>query len=152
MTSPLHLILTNHPSLQYQDHNPPHPNPTTSPTMKPTLIISSLLAFLLPTASADCFTSGESWADRGNAAFHAQRACSGYDGKQGVFQGTFPPFQTRRVCVQYSARQRFDFTVRNQDPRRDLDIPDEDCTFLLTREINACEKGGRGRSSDWEVT
>lgn len=100
--------------------------------------------------SANCYTSGVLWEeDRDNAAYHAERACRGYDGQQGVFQGVFQPNERRHVCVELSGTIYADFVVQNLNLNQAFDIADDDCVQRLHNEIYGCDFGGITVNADW---
>lgn len=119
--------------------------------MKFTLAILPLLTALTP-VNAGCFSGGESWQDRGAARWHIERACKGYDGNQGAFQGFFRPGEAKRACVQHSGTQKFEFLVQNLNSRDGFDLGDGDCVWRLQNEVNGCEKGGSSDISGWRFT
>ncbi|KAI1151139.1 hypothetical protein F4825DRAFT_372935 [Nemania diffusa] len=53
--------------------------------------VATVLSALVATVSAGCFTGGDIFQDKNLANYHAQRACAGYDGIAGAFQGYFNP-------------------------------------------------------------
>lgn len=107
----------------------------------------ALLCALISTASAGCFSGGDSWQDKGAARQHAENACRG-----GAFAGTFAPGETKRACVQHSGTQRLDFVVQNQNNNAAIDLKDDDCVLRLQNEINECDKGGSSVISGWLFT
>ncbi|KAK3996565.1 hypothetical protein QBC44DRAFT_402095 [Cladorrhinum sp. PSN332] len=120
--------------------------------MKTTAIFSSLVALLgvSPVAvMAGCYTGGDDWQDRGAARWHIERACKGYDGKQGAFQGFFNPGQAKSACIQHSGTQKFDLFVQNLNTGAGFDLGDNDCVLRLQNIVNGCAKGGQDDISGW---
>ncbi|KAF4986128.1 hypothetical protein FDECE_16111 [Fusarium decemcellulare] len=120
--------------------------------MKTTTALVNLFALLvvgIDSVSAACHGSGDTWQDAGAARSHVERACKGYDGNAGRFQGTFAAGESRHVCVQHSGTQKFEFTVRNENNGAALDLGDDDCVLRLQNEINACPRGGQSSVSGW---
>jgi hypothetical protein len=84
-----------------------------------TTIIATLVAFFnigISSVSAKCYGSSDKvfWQDPGNACWHAERACRGYDGIQGAFQGVYSPGQVKYACVQGTGTQKYEFSVQNR--------------------------------------
>ncbi|KAI0390464.1 hypothetical protein F5Y17DRAFT_461726 [Xylariaceae sp. FL0594] len=113
--------------------------------MKTAVVISTLLA----TAYAGCFGGGEAFQDKATSRWHVQRACEGYDGQQGVFQGWFGPGAAKTVCVQVTGTQKIDMLVQNLNTGAGFDLGDADCTYRLQNEINGCDHGGQSDVSGW---
>ncbi|KAF4460986.1 hypothetical protein FALBO_12222 [Fusarium albosuccineum] len=113
-----------------------------------TAAIVSLLG-LASFASATWFGSGEHWQDKAKARWHVERACKGYDGNAGKFQGVFKPGETRSLCVQHSGTQKLDFIIKNENQGASIDLGDDDCVLRLQNEINGCNEGGWNRVSGW---
>ena len=114
--------------------------------MKSTTIITSIFALLgagITTVSATC-QGDQVWQDKAVARWHAERACNGYDGKQGALQGVFAPGEAKRACVPYTTTQTANFLVQNLNLGESFDLADADCVLRLHNEINDCP--GRGDS------
>ncbi|ETS75431.1 hypothetical protein PFICI_12375 [Pestalotiopsis fici W106-1] len=107
-----------------------------------------LLAFI-STAWAGCYTTGDDFQNKDNARFNAQRACEGYDGNAGAFQGTFAPGEAKSVCVQGTTTQKYNMVVQNLNLDSSFDLADADCTLRLHNEINGCDKGGESDVAGW---
>ncbi|KAB5559521.1 hypothetical protein GE09DRAFT_1220202 [Coniochaeta sp. 2T2.1] len=117
-----------------------------------TTAISTILALLATgttTANAGCYTSGDSWQDRGNARYHVERACKGYDGHQGAFQGVYAPGEAKSACVQGTGTLKYDFVVQNLNTGASFDLADADCVWRLENEINGCAQGGQSDVAGW---
>ncbi|KAM0190111.1 hypothetical protein ACHAPA_010923 [Fusarium lateritium] len=113
-----------------------------------TLAVSVFIA----NVSAGCFSGGVGWVDdRDSAAYHAERACRGFDGQAGRFQGTFKPGESRSVCVELSGTVRADFTIQNTNLNNALDLKDDDCVGKLRNEIYGCWYGGDSTTDGWRV-
>lgn len=120
--------------------------------MKTTIAVATILTLLgvgIDSVSAGCYTSGETWQDTGAARYHAERACRGYDGKQGAFQGVFRAGEAKRACIQHSGTQKFEFMVQNLNNGASFDLGDADCVLRLQNEINGCARGGQSDVSGW---
>ena len=104
-------------------------------------------------ASATCRVGplNELWPSRNNPRYHAGRACRGYDGNRGAFQGVFGPSETKSVCVNSdtNAGMRYLFTIQNLNGAQGFDLNDEDCLKRLADEIDGCEQGGRSDVAGW---
>lgn len=109
----------------------------------------TLLGASITTVSATCYTDGAFWPDQGAARYHAERACRGYDGNAGAFQGTFAPGEVKYACIQYSGTSKFEFSVQNQNLGASFDLGDDDCVLRLENEINGCGRGGESSVAGW---
>src|SRR5262245_28208213 len=120
--------------------------------MKVTTVLATLFALLgtsVDSVSAGCYTSGELWQDQGAARWHAERACKGWDGNQGAFQGWFAPGEAKSACIQHSGNQKFEFFVQNLNTAAGFDLGDADCTLRLHNEISGCGRGGQSDHAGW---
>lgn len=120
--------------------------------MKTTTVLSTVLAILgtgVTTALANCYGSGDVWQDRANARYHVERACNGYDGHAGAFQGVYAPGEAKSACVQGTGTQKYDFMVQNLNTGASFDLADADCVWRLENEINGCDRGGQSDVSGW---
>ncbi|KAH8716905.1 hypothetical protein GQ44DRAFT_775850 [Phaeosphaeriaceae sp. PMI808] len=120
--------------------------------MKNSISLSALVALLsisIDTVSAGCFSGGDTFPDKGNARYHAERACRGYDGHGGAFSGTFGGGERKWACVQLSSTIKMDFSIQNLNNRAALDLGDDDCVLRLHNEINGCDHGGDSTISGW---
>ncbi|KAK4462949.1 hypothetical protein QBC42DRAFT_305195 [Cladorrhinum samala] len=120
--------------------------------MKTSAIFSSIVALLgvSPVAvNAGCF-GGELWQNPENARWHIDRACRGYDGKQGAFQGYFNPGQAKSVCVTVSSTQRINLFVQNLNTAQGFDLADSDCAFRLGDIVRGCPRGGDATIAGWK--
>lgn len=89
----------------------------------------------------------------GGMKYHATRACKGYDGIKGKFQGTFNGQQRVKVCVNNGVG-KINMEVGNlQNNARD--IKDADCEKELHKVIDDCKSlggmsfGGRFDRGGW---
>jgi hypothetical protein len=118
-----------------------------------TTALITLVAALLSTGtapvSARCFRSGMKYASKDLARFHATRACQGFDGHRGAFQGHFAPGEVKSACVPYAPEQRLKMSVRNLNSREGFDLHDHDCAFRLSAEINNCDRGSEIDVAGW---
>lgn len=104
-------------------------------------------------ASADCFNRlGQQWSDRGNARWHVDRACFGYDNQAGAFQGYFNPGEEKRACINVGHNVRYDFIIKNENTQQGFDLADSDCRDKLNNEINGCDTGGSSTIAGWTFT
>lgn len=120
--------------------------------MKTTTILTTLAVVLgasIDSVAATCFGSGDVFQDKGNARWHVGRACRGYDGNQGAFQGTFAPGEAKYACVQGTNTQKYEITVQNLNTGAAFDLGDGDCVLRLENEINGCDRGGESTVSGW---
>ncbi|KAL0939647.1 uncharacterized protein CTRU02_206257 [Colletotrichum truncatum] len=120
--------------------------------MKVTSILTTLTVLLgvgIETASATCFVTGASYENKETAKYHAKRACEGYDGKKGAFQGRFAPGEFKNACVNISGTQSIRMSVGNLNKNTGFDLGDQDCTLRLQNEINNCGKGSEHDVSGW---
>jgi hypothetical protein len=150
-TSSTRLLLQ--PPIAFALQSFPQLHTSKRPKMTVTYLVA-LIAVLgagLPMASAGCFTSGDYWSDKDNARYHAERACLGYDGQSGAFQGWFAPYEEKWVCVSGPGNQRFDFRIKNENYNEGFDLDDFDCRDKLWNEIS-CNQGGRSTVSGWTFT
>ena len=104
-------------------------------------------------ASATCWSGqfAAVWPSRNNPRYHAGRACRGYDGNRGAFQGVFGPSETKSVCVNSDANSgmRYRFSIQNLNGGQGFDLNDEDCLKRLADEIDGCAQGGSSDISGW---
>ncbi|PVH96345.1 hypothetical protein DM02DRAFT_659316 [Periconia macrospinosa] len=92
---------------------------------------------------------GDSW----EMSWHSQRACEGYFGEKGAFQGVFQPNELRRPCVDTSSilqRSHINMDVQNQNGAQAFDLLDTDCTKEFADIINYCgQVGGWSKVEGW---
>jgi hypothetical protein len=119
--------------------------------MKTTIPLSTLITLLSisTTVFATCYSKGDSFPDKELAKWHAQRACEGYDGNAGAFQGNYNPGQVKYACIQVSTTIKLELSVQNLNNRDSFDLRDADCTWRLQDEINGCFRGGESSISGW---
>jgi hypothetical protein len=119
-------------------------------------LFSSLLivgATLITTAQAGCYPVGHSLL-KTDLLYHAKRACKGYDGKKGAFQGYFNPNQRKKACVNIGVAH-VDMEVGNLNPSAGFDLNDDDCYKELANVIQTCvapfelSQGGRFDVAGW---
>ncbi|KAJ3534192.1 hypothetical protein NM208_g7646 [Fusarium decemcellulare] len=115
-----------------------------------TLITLLGLGASITPVSAGCF-GGEEWPneDIDTASWHVERACNGYDGNQGAFQGEYLPGQIKHVCIQYSSTSQLVFEVQNQNSLETLSLNPKDCVLRLQNEIKGCKSGGESTIAGW---
>ncbi|KAK2684634.1 hypothetical protein QWA68_016795 [Fusarium oxysporum] len=107
-----------------------------------------------------CFDSGEAM-HMGTIKFHAERACRGYSGQRGTFQGVFEPGQKKTACVNVPEQgKHLKMEVINKNKQQSFDLKDDDCYSEFVRLINGCRvrvngpppdhsRGGRDDVSGW---
>lgn len=120
--------------------------------MKTATILTTLAVVLGASTdgvAATCYRSGDVFQDKGNARWHVGRACRGYDGNQGAFQGTFARGEAKYACVQGTNTQKYEITVQNLNNDAAFDLGDADCVLRLENEINGCDRGGESVVAGW---
>ncbi|KAI1022906.1 hypothetical protein LB503_000028 [Fusarium chuoi] len=124
--------------------------PTKSVRMKPLNLLIALIGLSINLVSATCFFTGAKWNNRTAARMHAFSACKGDGVNRGVFQVDFAAKQGITTCVQYSATQRFVFTIENLNVDRPPTKLDQDhCVGGLHHEILECARGGTSTAGQW---
>ncbi|KAM7185999.1 hypothetical protein V8F33_012062 [Rhypophila sp. PSN 637] len=78
--------------------------------------------------------------------FHFTRACEGYSGIAGAFQGWFAPNQEKYACVDLGSNVKLEMWVRNQNPTTGFDLGDTDCTKEFNNIMHACFYGFGGHN------
>ncbi|KAH0039401.1 hypothetical protein KCU78_g1307, partial [Aureobasidium melanogenum] len=144
-SSPLSFLSQSNSSNQEQSQ-------LNTSNMKATTILTTLATVLganIDGVAATCLGSGDVFQDKGNARWHVGRACRGYDGNQGAFQGTFAPGEAKYACVQGTNTQKYEITVQNLNTGAAFDLGDGDCVLRLENEINGCDRGGESTVSGW---
>ncbi|KAM7206566.1 hypothetical protein V8F20_002692 [Naviculisporaceae sp. PSN 640] len=112
-----------------------------------TTLVAALGMGLTNFVSADCFGSGETWSNVNTALANAATAC------RETLSGSYNAGQTKTRCINHSGTgQKHDFRIRNTDGNSIQSLDVNFCTFLLSREINGCSRGGRRTEGVWEVT
>ncbi|KAF5013791.1 hypothetical protein FDECE_209 [Fusarium decemcellulare] len=122
--------------------------------MKTAITFTSIFAIIslgINPVSAGCFGNGDVWQDKAVAREHVVRACKGFDGQQGAFQGTFASLEAKSACIQHSPTQKLLFSVRNGGAGP-ADVNDDECVLRLQNEINGCDRGGSSIVGDWTYT
>ncbi|KAL4724358.1 hypothetical protein ACLX1H_008972 [Fusarium chlamydosporum] len=107
---------------------------------------------LISTVSAGCYGVGLQLS-KSDLRWHAQRACEGYEGKRGHFQGWFAPDTYSKTCVEVGVGKLI-MEVGNLNKNQGFDIKDSDCTKELHAIIEKCggpffTSGGRFDNSGW---
>jgi hypothetical protein len=112
--------------------------------MQLTTVLIVLITTLTPFTAADCYKKGKDWGvDRNQAAEAAGRFCDT------TIAGDFVAKQVKQVCVNGGSGQRkFILAVRNNAVVNRF-VSDEECTFRLNNEINACANGGESTIGDF---
>ncbi|CAJ0543963.1 Ff.00g040140.m01.CDS01 [Fusarium sp. VM40] len=120
-------------------------------SFSPLTTLASLLALNIKYTTAGCFSSGETWpsGDIDSPSYHVERACNGYDGIPGAFQGSYKPGEIKQACVQYSSTSLYIFEVQNLSPTQTLDLYNKNCVLRLQNEIKGCNKGGESSIDGW---
>jgi hypothetical protein len=168
VTSPDILIFQNQTlPLSPTNHHHHHKSTPSSPidfavsslplsiiTMKAATSIILLTTALTASVSAlGCYGGGQDIRAE-DLIYHSGRACRGYDGKPGAFQGTFGPGETKSVCVDIGGN-RVDMQVQNQNGGASFDIRDDDCAKELANVVYSCQYdtsnswGGEFQNSGW---
>lgn len=91
-----------------------------------------------------CYGFDSQWGEGDQAEFHTRRACEGYDGKMGAFQGVFRPGEKKSACVNDGSGNRFNMEVRNENTKASLNLGDKDCTKEFKSIIDNCGYGFAG--------
>ncbi|KAI0011218.1 hypothetical protein F4779DRAFT_615886 [Xylariaceae sp. FL0662B] len=111
-----------------------------------------LLLPLLPLATGNCFTAGESWdsADRGLAYTYAQRACR--ERLTGVY-GNPGGVVVKDACYDHDDNGRrslsFRFRVRRAVLGEERSLGYDECYDGLQKEIRGCDRGGESEYTNW---
>ncbi|KAJ3526038.1 hypothetical protein NM208_g11374 [Fusarium decemcellulare] len=115
--------------------------------MKATTILASLVVLgttMVENVSAQyhCYSVGHTM-NPNDLRYHTKRACRGYNGNKGAFQGTFGPNEKKTACVNWGSGH-IDMELQNLNPSNSFDLKDEDCESEFDRLINRCGRyGGR---------
>jgi len=114
--------------------------------MKFTTIFATGLGLFTATTLAsqiDCFSEGQGFASGGNeAAYHLVRACKGYDGNAGAFQGFFNPGSGKYACVNDSEGHGISMWIDNLNGSEGFDLGDDDCVKELKSIVDVCRAHG----------
>ncbi|PNS18974.1 ATP-dependent DNA helicase mph1 [Sphaceloma murrayae] len=111
-------------------------------------LVTSLLSATSVLAQ-NCYNSGAENQNLDTVFFHIGRACSGYDGNRGRFQGVFGAGETRVACVNVENGQHIDLVVQNRGSQG-FDLRDEDCTNELIFLAGYCpSRGGEFSKAGW---
>jgi hypothetical protein len=117
------------------------------------LITSTVLlganAAVISSPHVNCYTIGPGWENPNDAWYHMNRACKGYDGKVGAFQGFFSPLQTKSVCVNGPGNQKYDMSITNLNAREGFDLGDGDCEWRMGQINVDCVRGGEYEYMGW---
>ena len=99
-----------------------------------------------------CFPVGV-YLGSGNALYHARRACSGYDGKTGAFQGQYSRGEEKAACIAGSPGFKTNLAVRRLESsggNARVDLSDSDCEKEFEILIEQCNsRGGRSYNGGW---
>ncbi|CVK96087.1 hypothetical protein LB506_009116 [Fusarium annulatum] len=106
--------------------------------------LGSILAFNTQAVNAGCYSGGDPWPNKDQAAQFVWDACYG---SQGMFSGQFRPGQTKSMCPR-SGQVGLVFEVQNQWDQT-LDLNNDDCYTRLKNEIYGCDRGGESTVSKW---
>lgn len=114
--------------------------------MKFTATLASLAvlsaAFVGNVSATSCYGKGQTLQIK-DAAYHFGRACRGYDGKKGAFQGPFKGGETKSACVGHKG-DRFNFYLENRAGHT-RDLTDDGCVKEFTKIVNDCKDYWDGR-------
>lgn len=125
--------------------------------------LSTVLPVLLAiatsaTAEIGCYTNNAATVWAQDAVYHGGRACRGYDGKRGSFQGSFGPNASKAACVNIYGDRRLIMSVSNLNGDKSFDLGDEDCANEFINLLLKCSEsslgkalstGGYNRQSGW---
>lgn len=84
-----------------------------------------------------------------DANYHVKRACEGYSGVAGAFQGWFAPNQEKYACVNMGYNVKLEMWVKNLNTVTGFDLGDTDCTRELQIINSACRTGGDRDVAGW---
>ena len=117
--------------------------PFSSRNMKTTAFLAVLCAAFTAVSASDttCKHNGNQL-DNNWVIFHTGRACTGYDGKTGKFQGTFEPGEMRHACVTFEDNKKLELWLQNQNGQKSFDVKDDDCVLEFIYLTADCGKGG----------
>lgn len=103
-----------------------------------------ILAPVITTVRADCYSKGETWApDQVQANNILGELCNG-------LSGDFDSKETKYGCRDAgSPNKKLEFWVKNTADNA-LNLGHGDCVLRLSNEINGCEKGGHQTTADWD--
>jgi len=107
--------------------------------------LTSLLLFAHNGAAVTCYSSGDTFTNKGQARGWLEFACRG---NGGMFTGNIDGGATKFMCPVQDGGKQVRFTVTNLDGnRRDMD--DNFCVTAMTSIIDSCSKGGEDSREGW---
>ncbi|KAL0939196.1 uncharacterized protein CTRU02_205806 [Colletotrichum truncatum] len=92
-------------------------------------------------SAATCYYTGER-ATADLIKYHSKRACEGYDGKRGAFQGIFLTNEVKFACVNLQNDIKLEMWVTNENSRQSFDLNDGDCTKEFANLMRDCQENG----------
>jgi hypothetical protein len=121
-----------------------------------TCVILLTTAFSASVSAIGCYNLRGQQIKASDLIYNSDRACKGYDGKRGAFQGTFGPGETKSVCVNIGD-DRVDMQVQNQNRGASFDLNDNDCAKELASVVTRCQGsvaagdsvGGEFQNAGW---
>ncbi len=112
-------------------------------------LVAAVMSAGIDPAAARCFQTGAKYDNKDTARYHVARACEGYDGKRGAFQGRYAPGEVKSACVDIRGGKQIKMSVKNLNNGAARDLGDNDCTFRLSKEIDNCDRGSEKDWADW---
>ena len=107
------------------------------------LSILAIIAPLLATVHAGCYSGGETWAP------DQVQANNALDGACNDLSGGFSGGQSKYKCINAgTANKKFEFWVTNT-AGNSLSLNKGDCVLRLSNEINGCGNGGDSTTAGW---
>ncbi|PVH87869.1 hypothetical protein DL98DRAFT_581103 [Cadophora sp. DSE1049] len=112
--------------------------------------LALLTASISDFAHAACYGSGQVL-DKANANYHTKRACQGYDGNKGAFQGNFAAGENKQACINNDpgVGGHLILAVKNLNQNAGFNLDDADCFKEFGILIALCNRGGTGTVAGW---
>jgi hypothetical protein len=141
------LIFLNHNNIHLSS---PSIMKTTTALITFTILLGAgANAAVISSPHVNCYTIGPTWENVNDAWYHMSRACKGYDGKRGAFQGYFSPSETKSVCVNGPGNQKYDMSIQNLNRNAGFDLDDGDCEWRMGQINVDCVRGGEYDYAGW---
>ncbi|KEZ40059.1 hypothetical protein SAPIO_CDS9065 [Scedosporium apiospermum] len=107
------------------------------------ITLVAILAPVLGTVHAGCYSGGESWgSEKGKATSAAVQVCDT------TVAGDFTGGQLKSACRQLTDTKRVEFVVQWKGSGNAF-ISDDECVLRLTNEIGGCSNGGESDIGQW---